>query len=68
MMAFQYMKIKWSLKVGDIVETINGKPAFKYTLNELNEMFSSQENKKIKFTISRFNLKFSRTMVLKSRL
>lgn len=56
------------LKVGDIVETINGKPAFKYTLNELNEMFSSQENKKIKFTISRFNLKFSRTMVLKGRL
>lgn len=56
------------LKVGDVVETINGKPAFEYTLSQLSDLFSSQENKKVRFTILRENLKLKRTMVLKSRL
>ncbi len=41
------------LKVGDLVETINKKPAYNYELSEINKMFSSEEGRTIKLKIKR---------------
>tara|TARA_R100000935_G_C2835997_1_gene168134 strand:+ start:1531 stop:2865 length:1335 start_codon:yes stop_codon:yes gene_type:complete len=41
------------LKVGDLVETINRKPAYNYELSEINRMFSSEEGRTIKLKIKR---------------
>ncbi len=49
------------LKVGDIIITINKKPVFKYSLEEINFLFKSEEEKKITLEIERNNqiLKFT---------
>lgn len=41
------------LKVGDLVETINKKPAYNYELSQISKMFSSGEGKTIKLKIKR---------------
>ena len=41
------------LKVGDLVETINKKPAYNYELFEINKIFSSREGRTIKLKIKR---------------
>jgi len=53
------------LKTGDLVETINRKPAYNYELSEINKMFSSGEGNTIRLKVKRngvtldirFNLK-----------
>ena len=41
------------LKIGDLIETINKKPAYKYELFEMNKVFSSKEGKTVKMKIKR---------------
>lgn len=41
------------LKIGDLIETINKRPAYIYKLYEINKMFSSVEGKTIKLKIRR---------------
>ncbi|MDO6744122.1 aspartyl protease family protein [Tenacibaculum soleae] len=52
---------KVGLLKDDIVKSINGKPAYTYTLNEIVEMFQTKPNKKIKLEVRRgiTDLKFS---------
>lgn len=53
------------IQVGDEILEVNSKPAYQYTLNEINELFYSKEGKTIRMKISRngvqqqvrFNLK-----------
>lgn len=56
------------LKVGDLIETINGKPAYNYDLTQINKMFSSEEGKTVKLKIIRngvsLNIKFQLKRVL----
>lgn len=41
------------LKTGDLVETINKKPAYNYELSEINKMFSSGEGNTIRLKVKR---------------
>src|SRR5690606_29801007 len=41
------------MQVGDEILEVNNKPAYQYTLNEINELFYSKEGKSIKMLISR---------------
>lgn len=56
------------LKIGDLIETINRKPAYNYELSEINKMFSSEEGKTIKLKINRdgviLNVEFKLKRVL----
>ena len=44
---------KAGLMVGDVIISVNGKEAHKFDLEDLNSLFSSEEGKKIKMTVSR---------------
>ncbi|TVZ27396.1 aspartyl protease [Gillisia sp. Hel_I_86] len=56
------------LQVGDLVETINKKPAYNYELSEINRMFSSEEGKTVRLKIKRngvlLNIQFKLKRVL----
>ena len=56
------------LKVNDIVETINSKPAYKYELSAINKLISSGEGKSIRLKVSRngvlLNIQFKLKKVL----
>jgi hypothetical protein len=56
------------LKIGDLIETINKKPAYNYELTEISRMFSSKEGRTIKLKINRkgvtFNIEFKLKRVL----
>jgi len=41
------------IKVGDEILEVNNKPAYQYTLNEINELFYSKEGRTIRMKISR---------------
>ena len=41
------------LKIGDLVETINNRPAYNYNLTEITKMFSSEEGRTIKLKVTR---------------
>jgi Aspartyl protease/PDZ domain len=56
------------IRKGDEVVTINGKPAFKYKLYEITELFSSKENRKIQMEIKRNGKVVRRKFVLKEVL
>ena len=56
------------LQIGDLVETINKKPAYNYNLSQINKMFSSEEGKTVKLKIKRngvsLNIQFKLKRVL----
>ncbi len=56
------------LKIGDLVETINKKPAYNYELSEINKMFSSEEGKTVRLKVKRngvlLNIQFKLKRVL----
>lgn len=56
------------LKVDDIVENINSKPAYKYELSAINKLFSSEEGKTIRLKVNRkgviLNIQFKLKKVL----
>lgn len=56
------------LKIGDMVETINKKPAYDYELSEINKVLSSKEGKTIKLKIKRnvafINIQFKLKRIL----
>ncbi len=56
------------LKIGDLIETINRKPAYNYELSEINKMFSSEEGKNVRLKIIRngvsLNIQFKLKRVL----
>ncbi|MDH7444596.1 retropepsin-like aspartic protease [Aquimarina sp. 2201CG14-23] len=54
------------LRTGDVVLKINRKDASKYTLSELNNMFSSEEGRKISILVSRSGVKMNFVIYLKS--
>jgi hypothetical protein len=56
------------IRKGDEVVTINGKPAYKYKLYEITELFSSKENRKIYMEIKRNGKVVKRKFVLKEVL
>ncbi len=53
---------------GDEVVTINGKPAYKYKLYEITELFSSKEDRKIQMEIKRNGKLVKRKFVLKEMI
>jgi len=54
------------LKVDDIIETVDGAPASKFTLQELRELFKSQTAKKWELGIRRSDLQLKLTLPAKS--
>ncbi|RKS43393.1 aspartyl protease [Gillisia mitskevichiae] len=56
------------LKIGDLVETINRKPAHRYELSEINKMFSSEEGRTMRLKINRngeiLNIRFKLKRIL----
>ncbi len=56
------------LQIGDLVETINKKPAYNYNLSQINKMFSSEEGKTVKLKVKRngvsLNIQFKLKRVL----
>lgn len=47
------------LKIGDLIETINKKPAYNYSLGQINKMFSSEEGKTVKLKVIRNGVKLN---------
>ncbi len=41
------------LKVGDVIVSVNGRDAYKYALEDLHELFASEDGKKIKMVVNR---------------
>lgn len=47
------------MRTGDIIVSLNGRPAHQYTLQELNTLFHSKEGRNMRFVISRNGLEFN---------
>lgn len=53
---------------GDIIVSINNKPAYSYTLNTISELFQSTPGKKVKVIVERFGVPFKFEFTLKQRI
>ncbi|WP_106791733.1 aspartyl protease family protein [Aquimarina sp. Aq78] len=53
------------LKKGDVILQVNGKNAYRYKLSDLNNLFSSEEGKKIKIKIERLGVEIKCEFYLK---
>lgn len=53
------------LKKGDIILSVNGKQAYRYTLQEINNLLKSYEGKQVKLTVDRKNVRKTFTFRLR---
>jgi C-terminal processing protease CtpA/Prc len=52
---------------GDEIVSISGRPSYRYDLQELMRLFSSEQGKKINFEIRRFGILYDKSLILRSR-
>lgn len=53
---------------GDMIRSINGRPAYSYTIDEITRLFQTKPNKKIKLVVERLGMRLKFEFRLKERI